>query len=82
MNIFCRGLATPSNAKKSKTKEEKRKSIILRVVYICSRFWLLDHVIDLKLKKKVTVVKPEQIYKMTIIFTEIQSAEIGQNFSF
>ena len=40
MNIFCRGLATPQ-CKKSKTKEEKRKSIILTVVYICLRFYLL-----------------------------------------
>ena len=63
---FLQGFSNPPMQKK--TKEEKRKSIILRMVYICSSFWLLAvGSRDLsQAEKKVTVVKPEQIYKMAI----------------
>jgi hypothetical protein len=48
------------------------------VVYICSNSWLLAvGSRDLSQALEVTVAKPEQIHKMTIIFTQN-----GQKLSF
>ena len=49
----------------------------IMVIYICISFWLLAHVIYLKLRKKeVCIGKAEQIHKMTTIVTQNDTANI------
>ena len=60
--------------------ENWTQSLMTKVIYTCSRSWLLaDKSRNLsQAQKKVTAVKPEQIlHKMTIIFTQN-----GQKLSF
>ena len=55
----------------ARTREGNKRSAT-EVVYICSSSWLLAvESRDLSpAEKKITVAKPEQIQKMTIIFTQ------------
>ena len=57
-------------------------SLITKMVYICSIIrlfdcWLLNQVIDLsQSEKKISVIKPEQTLKMTIIFTQNRQSKV------
>ena len=75
-------LTVECNFRASKHATVIKGSLITKMVYICSIIrlfdcWLLNQVSDLaQTEKKISVIKPEQTLKMTIIFTQNRQSKV------